>query len=101
MCAYTHTWMEAIHQLNTSVSFWSHRISDDLVGTADRSGYIQNFESSIDFTIDDELLIILEELGVDVNPREEELQFVLNCEVEQGDDMMVQRVPVLMKVSFS
>ena len=75
------------------------RISDSSVSSSDKYGFIKNFESTIDFDIDDNLMVFLEEQGVDTNPKDEEVRFELNCAVEQGDQSYVQIVPIRMTVS--
>ena len=40
-----------------------------------RYGYIENWESRIEFEISDELLVILEDYGIDTNPKEEHVTF--------------------------
>ena len=88
-----------MQDMHVHAQFFNCSISDDRVGSVDRSGYILNFESSIDFAVDDEFMFLLEdEFGVDTNPRDDDVQFTLNCEVDQGDGMVVQTVPVVFKV---
>merc|ERR1712080_512096 len=49
--------------------------------------YIENFQSTVDFSIDDNLLAILGEdgYGIDTNPSNGEFSFDVNCEVSQGN----------------
>jgi len=48
--------------------------------------YIENYQSTIDFQIDDNLLAILGEdgYGIDTNPSDGRFSFEVNCEVTQG-----------------
>lgn len=46
-------------------------ISEGKLGCEDSRSMICNFQSTIEFTIDDTLMEYLEEIGVDVNPKDE------------------------------
>ncbi len=63
------------------------RISEGRIGCQDRNSLICDYESRIEFTVDDELMEILsDEYGVDTNPKDGLVRFDLTIEVEQGDD---------------
>lgn len=44
-------------------------------------------QSSIEFTIDDRLMEFLEQYGIDINPKDDQVRFELNCEADQGADV--------------
>jgi len=49
--------------------------------------YIENYQSTIEFAIDDNLLQILEDEGVDTNPSNGRFTFDVECEVMQGNQL--------------
>ena len=81
------------------ITTFIYRVSEGSVSSSDKYGYIPNFESSIDFGIDDKLMEYLETVGVEINPEDELVRFELNCEVTQGDQSYVQIATIDMKVT--
>ena len=66
-----------------TLSFWLYRISEGTRNVEDYGGYIRNLESTIDFGIDERLMEILDEYGIDTNPKDGIVRFELNCQIEQ------------------
>jgi tetrahydromethanopterin S-methyltransferase subunit F len=73
-------------------------VSDRTTGQEDPNGYIKNWESEIDFRIDDKFMIKLEDFGVDANPTDGTVRFQLNCEVNQGSNSLIQRESVDIRI---
>ena len=75
------------------------RINEARLSCEDRYSYICNMESKIEFTIDDKLMEYLETLGIDVNPKDDNVRFELNCEADQGtSSSFVEQVSVELNI---
>lgn len=49
------------------------------------SDYIQNYQSTIEFQVDEKLLEKLQDYGIDVNPSNGQFDFEVTCDVTQGN----------------
>ena len=60
------------------------RVTTEKIRSSDRAGYIPNWESTIKFDLDDELMAWLEDRKVDTTPDDDIIKWTLQCEVEQA-----------------
>ncbi len=74
-------------------------VSEGVIGCEDRYGYICNLQSNIIFAVDDQLVEILEDFGVDTDPEDGVVRFQLGCDVRQ-DDFAAQTVSTEIRIDM-
>ncbi len=77
------------------------RVSTGSLGCDDDYGFICNMQSTITFSIDDRLMEILDEIGVETNPEDEQVRFTLYVDVEQDATTFVQTYRVELNIEKS
>ncbi len=73
-------------------------MSNRPVGQEDPNGYIKNWESELEFRVDNRFMNLLNDAGVESNPNDGVVRFQLNCEVAQGSNAYIQREYVEVRI---
>lgn len=77
------------------------RVQSGSLGCEDRGNYICNYESTVTFTIDENLMEFFETQGIDPNPKDGTVRAELNCEIQQGDNAFIDKVYVTLNIEKS